>query len=343
MKHDRTARPSVAANDAVCNGLVAFVGAVAYGAGCSMAADTTLARYADSSALRGPLGALARLREGLRARADATVDRLLGEAMLARLARLPGARGGAGVDPFGFDPDVAKWAVLAARFLAVSYFRAQFTGVEKVPAGRVLIISNHSGQLPLDGMVIAAGLLTRGEPPRFVRSMVEKWTATLPFVSEFFQRCGQIVGVPENCIRLLEMGEAVLVFPEGARGISKTFDRRYKLTDFGLGFMRMALETGTPIVPVAVVGAEEQYISLADIKPIARLFGMPALPVLPQLLLPGGFLPLPTRYHVYFGDPMTFTGDSDDEDSVIEEKVAMVKATIQSMINRGLKERKSIF
>src|SRR5439155_4623730 len=140
------------------------------------------------------------------------------------------------------------------------------------------------------------------------RSMVEKWTATLPFISELFARCGQIVGVPENCVRLLEMDEPVLVFPEGVRGISKTFDQRYKLTDFGLGFMRMALQTRAPIVPVAVVGAEEQYISVADLRRVARLLGIPALPVLPQLLLPGGFLPLPTKYRVYFGAPLEFEG-----------------------------------
>jgi 1-acyl-sn-glycerol-3-phosphate acyltransferase len=186
-------------------------------------------------------------------------------------------------------------------------------------------------------------MLLDAEPPRFVRSMVEKWTATLPFVSELFQRCGQIVGVPENCIRLLDMDEAVLVFPEGARGISKTFDQRYKLTDFGLGFMRMALQTGAPIVPVAVVGAEEQYVSVANIRTLARLLDMPAVPVMPQLLVPGGFLPLPTKYRIYFGEPMTFQGDPDDEDAVMEEKVWVVRSTIQSMLNRGLKERQHIF
>jgi 1-acyl-sn-glycerol-3-phosphate acyltransferase len=252
-------------------------------------------------------------------------------------------RGESGVDPFGFDPQVARYGVLVARAIYRSYFRTQVHGIENVPAGRVMLIANHSGQLPLDAVAIAAAMLLEADPPRFVRSMVEKWTATLPFVSEFFARCGQIVGVPENCIRLLEMDEAVLVFPEGARGISKTFDERYRLTDFGLGFMRMALQTQTPIVPVAVIGAEEQYVSVANLRRVARLLGMPALPVMPQLLLPGGFLPLPTRYRIYFGEPLVFPGDPDDEDAVIEEKVWVVKSTVQSMINRGLKERKSIF
>jgi 1-acyl-sn-glycerol-3-phosphate acyltransferase len=165
----------------------------------------------------------------------------------------------------------------------------------------------------------------------------------LPFVSTFFARVGQVVGVPENARRLLELGEALLVFPEGARGISKSFSERYKLTDFGLGFMRLALETRTPIVPVAVIGAEEQYVSLGSLDRVARALRMPSFPILPQLLVPGGQLPLPTRYRLYFGEPMHFEGDADDDDGVIEEKVLRVKTTIQSMLNRGLRERKSIF
>ncbi len=216
-------------------------------------------------------------------------------------------------------------------------------GIENVPAGRVMLISNHSGQLPLDGMAIGASLLLDAPRPRFIRSMVEKWTATLPFVAEFFPRCGQVVGVPENCIRLLESDEAVLVFPEGARGISKTFEQRYKLTEFGLGFMRMALAAKAPIVPVAVIGAEEQYVSIANLEKLGQLIGMPALPVMPQLLVPGGFLPLPTKYRIYFGEPLRFEGDPDDEDAAIEANVSAVKSTIQSMINRGLKERRAIF
>lgn len=305
--------------------------------------DRRLIQYGGRRGTRSALATFNRLRAGLRKRADAAVDKLLGPDARARIERLSVRRGPSGVDPFGFDPDVAKYAVVAARAIYKNYFRTEVIGIENVPRGRVLLISNHSGQLPLDGLAISAALLLEADPPRFVRSMVEKWTATLPFVSEFFARCGQIVGVPENCIRLLEMEEAVLVFPEGARGISKTFDQRYKLTEFGLGFMRLALQTNTPIVPIAVVGAEEQYISVANIRPLAKLLGMPALPVMPQLLLPGGFLPLPTKYRIYFGEPMHFTGDPDDDDAVIEEKVWVVKATIQSMLNRGIKERKSIF
>ena len=223
------------------------------------------------------------------------------------------------------------------------YFRTEIFGKEHVPAGRVLLISNHSGQIPIDAALIGASLFMDVEPPRFARAMVEKWTQTLPFVSLLFARVGQVVGVPENAKRLLESDEALLVFPEGARGISKSFDQRYNLVDFGLGFMRLALETGTPIIPVAVIGGEEQYISIGNFASLAKLLRMPTMPILPQLLLPFGALPLPTRYRIYFGEPMRFEGDPDDDDAVIEEKVFVVKATIQSMINRGLKARKSVF
>lgn len=301
------------------------------------------AHEAPAPEARGVAGALYRARTAARENFDRTMDRWLGEDAIERLDRVPMRLGESGVDPFGLDPSVARLTAGVARFLLDTWFRAEVHGIENIPAGRVLLISNHSGQIPLDGATIGAAMFYRANPPRFIRAMVEKWSATLPFVNLLFSRVGQIVGVPENCIRLLEMEEAVLVFPEGSRGISKTFDHRYQLTEFGLGFMRIALAANAPIVPVAVIGAEEQYVSVADLKGLAKVLGTPAIPVLPQLLIPGGFLPLPTKYRIYFGEPMVFTGDPDDEDAAIEEKVAVVKGTIQSMLNRGLKERKSLF
>jgi 1-acyl-sn-glycerol-3-phosphate acyltransferase len=274
---------------------------------------------------------------------DELTIRLLGRDFEERLRRVPMPVAGAGVDPFGLDPEWAKYAVGIAAFFHRFYFRSEVTGIERVPSGRVLLVSNHSGQIPMDGFMIAAAMFLDAEPPRIVRSMVEKWTQTLPFVSTIFSRVGQVVGVPENARRLLEMGEAILVFPEGTRGISKPFADRYKLEEFGLGFMRLALETDTPIVPVAVIGAEEQYISFGNVHRVAKALRVPSFPLLPQVLLPGGQLPLPTKYRIAFGEPMTFEGDPDDDDAVIEEKVARVRATIQSMLNRGLKKRKSIF
>jgi len=256
-----------------------------------------------------------------------------------RLQALSTRKNEFGVDPFGMDVDYALAAIGPLLWLYKHYFRVQTSGLEKVPQGRVLLVSNHSGQIPLDGAMIAVSMLTEASPPRAIRSMVEKWVPTLPYVSTFMARCGQVVGTPQNCIKLLESDEAILVFPEGVRGLNKLFSQRYQLAAFGQGFMRLALETNTPIVPVAVVGAEEQAPALFDLKPVARLLKMPALPITPTILP----VPLPARYHIHFGDPMRFTGRPDDDDAELERKVKQVRAAVQSMLNEGVRERKHIY
>ena len=291
----------------------------------------------------GPAALLRRVLGTAGGALDDVLDRLMGEPFLDRLSRVPLALGTSGVDPFGLDPHWAKYVLMSIGMMHRKYFRTEVHGVDRVPTGRVLLIANHSGQIPIDGTLVAAAMFMDAEPPRIVRAMVEKWAVGLPFVSLLFTRVGQVVGVPENATRLLAQGEALLVFPEGVRGISKTIDQRYQLTDFGLGFMRLAIETGTPVVPVAVVGGEEQYISVANVDALAKLLRLPAFPIIPQLFLPGGQFPLPTKYRIWFGEPMHFSGDPDDDDSIMEEKVWLVKQTIQSMLNRGLKERKHIF
>ena len=279
----------------------------------------------------------------LRKKLDDFMTARLGESFDARVARTPTYFGEGAVDPFGLDPEWARYAVYVASLLHRFYFRTEVFGIENVPKSRVLVVANHSGQIPIDGMLLGASLFLDAEPPRIVRAMVEKWSQTLPFVSMFFPRVGQVVGSPENAKRLLEQGDAILVFPEGARGISKPYSKRYQLEPFGLGFVRLALETKTPIVPVAVIGGEEQYISVKNVEPLARALGMPSFPILPQLLLPFGFLPLPTRYRLYFGQAVLLEGDPDDDDAVIEGKARLIQASIQSSLNRNLKSRRSIF
>lgn len=276
-----------------------------------------------------------RLQEGLRG----LTYRIGGREVRDRLDRLVTHRNEFGVDPFGMNVDYAIAALGPLLWLYKHYFRVETTGIEKVPKGRVLLVSNHSGQLPLDGAMISVALLTEADPPRAARSMVEKWVPTLPWVSTFMARCGQVVGTPQNCIRLLQSEEAILVFPEGVRGLNKLFRQRYQLATFGQGFMRLALETNAPIVPVAVVGAEEQAPALFDLKPLARVLKMPAVPITPTVLP----IPLPARYHIYFGDPMRFTGRPDDEDAELERKVNQVRAVIQSMLNEGVRTRKKVY
>ena len=188
--------------------------------------------------------------------------------------------------------------------------------------------------------MVGTATLLEAPKPRVMRSMVERWSAELPFMSHIFVRMGQVVGDPATCRRLLEADEGVLVFPEGARGINKMFSQRYQLTNFGHGFMRLALETGSPIVPVAVVGAEEQAPAIADIKPLAKLMGFPAMPLIFPQLVP---LPLPVKYHLHFGPPMTFEGDPDEDDEIVAAHVKKVKNTITRMLQVGLEKRDGIF
>ncbi|MDA1330831.1 MAG: 1-acyl-sn-glycerol-3-phosphate acyltransferase [Chloroflexi bacterium] len=175
--------------------------------------------------------------------------------------------------------------------------------------------------------------------------MAERWVPTLPFVNIAFSRSGVTLGDPINCRNLLDADNGILVFPEGARGSGKPFDKRYQLLQFGRGFMRLALQTNTPIVPAAVVGAEESIISLADLQPLARLLKMPYFPVpaLLPILGPLAYLPLPTKFHIYFGKPLTFEGPFDDEDDAIESKVEIVRGAVQKLIDDGRAARTSWF
>lgn len=244
-----------------------------------------------------------------------------------------------GVDPFGFSLDYALSAIGPLVWMYKHYFRCETTGVDNVPAGRVLLVSNHGGQLPLDGAMIGVAMLIEGRQPRAIRSMVEKWVPTLPYVSKLFARVGQIVGTPENCRRLLERDECILVFPEGVKGITKLYAQRYQLQTFGLGFMRLALQTKTPIVPIAVVGAEEQAPAIVNLRPVAKLLGIPALPVTPY----GLPLPLPTKYRITFGQPLHFKGSPDEDDAELERKVGTVRDAIRTLLDAGLAARTGVF
>jgi 1-acyl-sn-glycerol-3-phosphate acyltransferase len=277
----------------------------------------------------------------LKERADRLVEAHLGPEFRETTRALAVRQNEYGFDPFGFHRDSLKYAALVAEFLYRKYFRCQTHGIENVPEGRVLLVGNHSGQLPYDAVVIMTALFLDARPPRMARSMVEKFVPTLPFVSYLFARWGQITGTPENCRRLLEDEEAILVFPEGAKGITKPFSKRYQLQDFGPGFMRLALAAKAPIVPIAVIGAEEQAPAI-NLRSLARLIGAPAFPVMPfPPFVP--LVPLPSKYHLYFGEPLEFEGDPDDDDEVIAEHVRVVKNSIQSMLRFGLKERKHVF
>jgi 1-acyl-sn-glycerol-3-phosphate acyltransferase len=244
-----------------------------------------------------------------------------------------------GFDKWGYSPSyVRRWIGLWS-WLYRHYFRVEAHGIENVPPGRGLLIGNHSSQLAYDGVMVAAALLLEGNPPRAVRAMIEKFFQHQPFVNVLMARSGQLTGVPENCERLLEEDHLIMVFPEGARGGGKTVWERYELKEFGQGFMRLALKTKSPIIPFAFIGGEEACPSLYDLKPLARIMGMPYLPITPTILP----LPLPAKCSVYFGEPIELSGTGTEEDGDVLEKIAVVRSRVQALIDRGLSERKGIF
>ncbi|MCA9773011.1 MAG: acyltransferase family protein, partial [Myxococcales bacterium] len=210
--------------------------------------------------------------------------------------------------------------------------------------GRLIVASNHSGQVPIDGLMIGCALMFEADPPRIPRAMIDYFAWQMPFVNVWFSRLGQVIGTPENCRRLLEMDETILVFPEGTNGIGQPFSKRYQVQKFGTGFMRLALETKTPIVPVAVIGCEEMAPGIGKI-PLPPGFGAPYIPVTPTfpLLGPLGLIPYPAKIRLYFGEPMEFKGDANDEDVIVERKVRRVRSRLQSMINDGVKRREHVF
>lgn len=261
------------------------------------------------------------------------------------LSQIPNKLNEYGYDAYGMSPLWMRRVLMPFALLYRYYFRVEVSGIDRLPEGRVLVIANHAGQLPFDAAMLGLALLMEARPPRIARSMGEYWIPQLPWVSILAARIGALVGTPQNCIHMLENGECVLAFPEGVRGMNKLFSQRYQLQRFGTGFMRLALETATPIVPVAIVGSEEQQPSFANLEGLARVFGAPALPITATFpwLGPLGLLPLPVKYRIYFGEPQRFEGEAADEDAVIDAKVEKVKAKIAGMLVRGRREREGIF
>lgn len=262
-----------------------------------------------------------------------------------RLRKIPTELNEYGYDRFGMSPDAIRRLILSSVLLYRYYFRVETFGIERVPARRVLLVANHAGQLPFDAAMLGTGVLLEAEPPRIARGMGEFWIPQLPFVNVAATRTGNLVGTPENCVAMLEAEECVMVFPEGVRGMNKTWSERYQLQRFGLGFVRLALEAGAPIVPVGIVGSEEQQPGLANWKGLGRALGMPAFPLTLGFpwLGPLGILPLPVKYRIHFGEPMHLEGSSTDEDAAIHEKVDRVRDAVDALLRHGREARGGIF
>jgi 1-acyl-sn-glycerol-3-phosphate acyltransferase len=254
------------------------------------------------------------------------------------IKHFPNNVGSSGYDPWGFNLKGVKNILPLSKFLYDTFFRVEAFGLENIPKeGRCLIIGNHSGQLPLDGILVGHALLTNPNGSRAPKAMIERFLPTVPFIGNMLNSLGAVIGDPVNCERMLNMEEAIIVFPEGVRGSGKTFQNRYKLQRFGSGFMHLAMKQKTPIIPVGIVGCEESIISIADIKPLAKLFGMPYAPlVFPAVL--------PTKVYLHFGKPMYFNPKTKDyRETEATQNVSIVKEEIKNLIDLGLTKRKAIF
>ncbi len=243
--------------------------------------------------------------------------------------------GSYGYDAWGYNTDLFKIAMAMTSVIYTDYFRVQTYGIENVPAeGRVLLIPNHSGQLPLDGILIGIALAQRAENPRAARAMIERFFPTVPYLGNLLNAVGAVLGDPANCARMLDNDEAVIVFPEGIRGSGKMYKKRYQLQRFGNGFMHLAMKHNAPIVPVGVVGCEETMPAIANIKPLAKLLGIPYVPVTTPI-------PLPAKVSLHFGKPMHFAQVSTEAE--VTAQTETVKDAIRALINAGLSKRESIY
>jgi 1-acyl-sn-glycerol-3-phosphate acyltransferase len=255
----------------------------------------------------------------------------------ARIHRLEIPFNANGVDPYGVSKKHLGIAFSALRFFYRRYFTVEVRGIENVPArGRAMLIGNHSGGIAIDGAMVLASMMFEMDPPRLAQGMVEKFMNRVPFASLWSNRCGQFTGLPEHAIRLLEDERLLMVFPEGARGTAKLYRERYSLVHFGTGFMRLAMKTRTPIVPLAFLGGGEAIPTISNAYTLGKLLGVPYIPVTPYLFA----IPLPVHLEVHYGAPMRFEGTGDEDDEVIAANVGRVKNTIASMLDLGAKRRR---
>ncbi|MFD5432797.1 lysophospholipid acyltransferase family protein [Kitasatospora sp. NPDC127067] len=255
------------------------------------------------------------------------------------------------VDEFGFDRELTEEVLLSLlRPLAEKYFRIDVQGVEHIPAeGGALIVANHSGTIPLDALMTQVVIHDHHPARRHLRMLAADLVFVLPGVNEVARKAGHTLACNEDAQALLERGEVVGVWPEGFKGIGKPFSERYKLQRFGRGgFVASALRARVPIVPCSIVGAEETYPMIGNVKTLARLLGLPYVPVTPTFpwLGPLGVLPLPTKWTIRFGEPIatdSYPAEAADDPMLVFDLADEVRETIQHTLYQLLVQRRSVF
>jgi 1-acyl-sn-glycerol-3-phosphate acyltransferase len=242
-------------------------------------------------------------------------------------------------DPWGFNVDLCEGALRKLTPIYRSYFKVRVFGAENIKNQPYIVTSNHTGQIPLDGMLLTIAFMLDVQPPRILRAMVERFLSQLPFLGDLTAQTGSILGDRANCQYLIDHGESILVFPEGVRGISKNTPDFYKLGAFSQGFYRIALQKKTPILPVCVIGAEEMFPLVFHAKKLAHFLKIPALP------LSANVLPLPSPIDIYIGEPIAIPEhlEAESSDKDIKENVYQIENAIKRMITHGLGHRRPFF
>jgi len=260
---------------------------------------------------------------------------LVSDEVLGRVKRLELPWNRHGLDPYGTSQvDVARMFTILG-FLYRRYFRVRVVGIDHVPArGRAMLIGNHSGGWAVDALMVLAAAFFEKEPPRLAQGMVEKFLNKMPFIAQNSQATGQLTGLPEHAERLLRDDRLLMVFPEGARGTAKLYHERNTLVRFGTGFLRLAMQTKSPIVPFGFVGGGEAVPTVLNLYKLGKMLGVPYIPVTPYLLP----LPKPVAMRVEFGEPMVFEGTGTEDDEIIFELVEKVMDRISVLVQRGVKE-----
>jgi len=254
------------------------------------------------------------------------------------------------IDEFGLDEAFLTPLEPILKWFHDHYFRVESEGLDHVPeSGRCLLVANHSGTLPYDATMVVTAVRWQHPSQRRVRPLVEDFIYHLPFLGMFMSRVGAVRACQENAQRLLENDQATLVFPEGVKGIGKLYSKRYRLQRFGRGgAVRLAAVTGSPMIPVSIVGAEESMPLLSKVSWLARPLGLPYIPITPTLpwFGPLGLIPLPTKWYIDFGEPIP---PPDDPEALIHDRVAMnrlnedLRHAVQRLIDKRLASRPSVF
>lgn len=242
-------------------------------------------------------------------------------------------------DEFGMDPVLVKMLRPVFTFLYDNWWRVEVKGIKNIPPkGKAMIVANHSGMLPYDAVMTNMAVFREHPKKRNVRFLVADFVDNFPLLSLFVQRAGGVKASPENAARLLKKGELVCAFPEGTRGIGKLYTEKYKLGQFGKGgVVKLAKETGAPVVPCAIVGAEDTYPIIWKFEEFGKKIGLPFFPVTPTFPLLGllGLVPLPSKWTIEFGKPVNYKSKKGS----IPQLVSELRSEIQMMIDRELIRR----